>query len=85
MQKLIHERFDKKRNRPFKDISEFDESFIKIYNGESDEEYPFEFDIQYLENLNSLHNDLPFLPERRKIEKVRKLVANLHDKTEYVN
>ena len=28
--------------------------------------------------------DKPFLPERMKIEKVEKLVANLHDKTEYV-
>ena len=27
---------------------------------------------------------LPFLPERMKIEKVEKLVNNLHDKTEYV-
>ena len=24
--------------------------------------------------------DLPFLPERMKIEKIEKLVANLHDK-----
>ena len=31
-----------------------------------------------------LHNDLPFLPERNNIEKVEKLVANLHDKNEYV-
>ena len=30
-----------------------------------------------------LHNGLPFLPERMKIEKVKKLVAKLHDKTEY--
>ena len=29
-------------------------------------------------------NVLPFLPERMKIEKVEKLVANLHDKNEYV-
>ena len=28
-------------------------------------------------------DDLPLLPERMKIEKVEKLVANLHDKTEY--
>ena len=28
--------------------------------------------------------DLPFLPERLKIEKVEKLIGNLHDKTEYV-
>ena len=33
------------------------------------------------EKSNKLHNDLPFLPERKKIEKVEKLVANLHDKT----
>ena len=31
-----------------------------------------------------MHNDLTFLPERIKIEKVKKVVANLHDKTEYV-
>ena len=35
-------------------------------------------------NLHNLHNDLSFLPERMKIEKDEKLVANLHDKTEYV-
>ena len=29
------------------------------------------------------HNDLPFLPERMKFEKVEKPVANLNDKTEY--
>ena len=29
-------------------------------------------------------NDSPFLPERMEIEKVEKLIANLHDKTEYV-
>ena len=27
-----------------------------------------------------IHNDLPFLPERMKIEKVEKLATNLHDK-----
>ena len=31
-------------------ISEFDESFIKSYNEESDERYFFEVDIQYPEN-----------------------------------
>ena len=28
--------------------------------------------------------NLPFLPERIKMQKVKKLVANLHDKTEYI-
>ena len=64
--------------------SQFNKDFIKNYNEESDEGYFFEVDVQYLEKLHELHNDLPFLPERMKIEKVEKLVANLHDKTEYV-
>ena len=66
------------------DTSEFNKDFIKNYNEESDEGYFLEVDVQYLEKLHELHNDLPFLPERMKIEKVEKLVANLHDKTEYV-
>ena len=36
-----------------------------------------------LKKLHELHNDSPFLPERMKIEKVEKLVADLNDKTEY--
>ena len=31
-----------------------------------------------------MHNDLTFLSEKIKIEKVKKIVANLRDKTEYV-
>ena len=46
--------------------------------------YFFEVDIQYPKKLHQLHNGLPFLPERIKIEKVEKLVTNLHNKTEYV-
>ena len=66
-----------------KDTSQFNEDFIKNYNKESDEGYFLEVDIQYPEKLHELH-DLPFFPERMKIEKVEKLVANLNDKTEYV-
>ena len=67
-----------------KDTSQFNEDFIKNCNEESDEEYFLEVDVPYPENLHNLHNDLPFSPERKKIEKVEKAVANLHDKTEYV-
>ena len=67
-----------------KDPSQFNQDFIKKCNEESDEGYFLEVDAHYLEKLHELHNDLPFLPERMKIEKVEKLVANLHDKTEYV-
>ena len=57
-----------------KDTSQINEDFIKSYNEESDERYFLEVDVQYLEILHELHNDLPFLPERMKIEKVGKLV-----------
>ena len=53
-----------------KDISTFDESFIKSYNEESNQGYFLEVDVQYLKKLHDLHNDLPFLPKRMKIEKV---------------
>ena len=66
------------------DFSEFDGSFIKSYNEESDEGYLLEVDVPYLENLHNLHNDLPFLLGRIKIEKVGKLIANLYNKTQYV-
>ena len=62
------------------DIFEFDESFIKSHNKESDEGYYLEVDIQYLENLNKVHNDLLFLLERVKIKILGKVIANLHNK-----
>ena len=50
----------------------------------TDEGYFLKVDGQYLEKLHERQNDLLFLPERINIEKVEKLVANLHNKTEYV-
>ena len=71
-----------------KDASQFNEKFVKKHNEESDEGYLLEVDVHYLEKLHELHDDnfttSPFLPERMKCEKVIKLLANLHDKTEYV-
>ena len=65
-----------------KDNFQFNENFIKNYNEESDEGYFLEADVQYYEKLLDLQNNLPFLPERMKIEKAEKLVVNLHDKTD---
>ena len=53
------------------------------YNKESGWGCFFKVDVQYVKKLQELRNDLPFLAERMKIEKVEKLVTNLHDKTEY--
>ena len=58
-------------------ILKFNENFIKSYDDESNEGYFYEVDVQYPENLNNLLNELPFLPQRMKIEKVEKLVVNL--------
>ena len=56
-----------------KDTSQFNEHFIKtILNKVMKDNLP--------ENLHNLHNDLSSLPERMKIEKVEKPVANLLDK-----
>ena len=49
-----------------KDISQFNEDFIKNYSEESDKGCFLEVDVQYLEKLQNLHNDLLFLPERMK-------------------
>ena len=80
----MSQKFPVKNFEWINDTSQFNEDFIKYYNEESDDGYFLEVDVQYLEKLYELHNDLPFLPESMKIEKVEKLVANLHDKIEYV-
>ena len=41
-------------------------------------------DDQYLQKLHELQNELSFLSDRMKIEKVEKLVANLRNRTEYL-
>ena len=66
------------------DASQFNDDFIKNLYWKSDEGYFLEFDVRYLKKIHELNNDLPFLPERMKIEKVEGLVANLLDKTDYV-
>ena len=43
-----------------------------------------EVDLQYPEDLHSLHNDYPLAPERFKIRDVEKLIPNLSNNTKYV-
>ena len=42
--------------------------------------YLLEADISYPDNLHHIHNDLPFMCERKKINGVQKLVPNLYNK-----
>ena len=50
---------------------------------EDDTGYLFVVDVEYPKNLHKLHSDLPFLPERIKIDKCTDLVCNLNDKENY--
>ena len=54
------------------DLSRFNEAFIKNYNQNSDVGYFLEVDVEYPRKLRGFHKDLPFLPERKKLEKLEK-------------
>ena len=49
-----------------------------------DKGYLLEIDVKYPKELHDLHNVLPFMCEKMKINKVEKLVPNLHNKKNYV-
>ena len=66
------------------DTSEINEEFIKNYDENNDKGYILEVDIKYPKKLHDLHSDLPFLPERMKIDKCEKFVCNLHNNKKYV-
>ena len=68
----------------YKDLSKFNEKIIKRYNENSDRVYFLEVDVQYQKNLFHSHKDLPFLAERKKIKKLKKLVCGIEDKEKYV-
>ena len=65
-------------------MSKTDEDFIKNYDEDEDIGYFLEVDIEYPREFRDLHSDLPFLPEKMKINKCNKLVCNLYDKKNYV-
>ena len=46
--------------------------------------YLLEVDVRYPTELHDSHNDLPFLCDKMKINKVKKLVPNLRDKQNYI-
>ena len=66
------------------DLSRFNEDFIKNYIENSDKGYFLDVDIDYLKELFNFHKDLPFLSERKKVEKVEKLIYSIDDKEKYV-
>ena len=65
-------------------LSIFTEEFIKNYGENGDKGYILEVDVKYPKHLHKLHSNLPFLPERIKINKCDKLVCDVRDKENYV-
>ena len=65
------------------DLSMFTEDFIKSYDEEGDVGYLLVADIEYPKTFCMLHSDLPFSPDRMKVNKVKKLVCNVPDKENY--
>ena len=63
---------------------QFNESFTRNYDENSDIRYFLEVDIDYPEKLFNLHKDLTFLPESKKVNKIEKLICSIEDKEKYV-
>ena len=66
------------------DSDKINEEFIKNYNEDNNKGYILEVIVKYQKRLHKLHSDLPFLPERMKIDKCNKLICNLFNKKKYV-
>ena len=66
------------------ELSKFNEDFIKNYDENGNTGYFLEVDIDYPKELFNFHKDLPFLPERKKVEKVEKLICSIEDKEKYI-
>ena len=61
-------------------LSRLNERFIKNYNENSDIGHFLEVDIDYRKKVFSPHKDLPFLPERKEVNKCEKLTCSIEDK-----
>ena len=64
-------------------LSKFNEDFIKKYDEDSNIGHFLEVDAKYPKTLFNSHKDLPFLPDRKKVEKVEKLICSIEDKEKY--
>ena len=67
-----------------KKLSKLNEDFVKKYDEDSNTGYFLEVDIDCSKELFDFHKDLPFLPDRIKVEKVEKLIFSLEDKEKHV-
>ena len=67
-----------------KNLSKFNQDFIRNYYENSNKGYFLEVDVEDPKKLFNGQKDLPFLPERKKITKVKKLICSIEDIGKYV-
>ena len=65
-------------------LSRFNAIFIRNYSENSDKEYFLKVDVDFPKKLFNFHEDLPFLPERKKVNKVEKLICSIKDKEKFI-
>ena len=66
------------------DLSKYTENVKKNYDENSNRGCILEVDIEYPKQLWIHHKDLPFLSERKKLDKVEQLATSIEDKEKYV-
>ena len=66
------------------DTNKYTEEMIKNYDEDGEYGAILEVDIDYPKELHELHTDLPFVSDRKIINKTSKLITSFEDKKEYV-
>ena len=66
------------------ELSKFNKGFIKDYDENGNIGYFLEVDIDYRKKFFNFHKHLPFLPERKNVNEVEKLIFDIEDKKKYV-
>ena len=66
------------------ELSKFNKDFIKDYDENGNIGYFLEVDIDYRKKIFNFHKHLPFLPERKNVNEVEKLIFDIEDKKKYV-
>ena len=57
---------------------------VEMFANERKYGYLLEVDVKYPEELHDIHNDIPFMCAKMKVNGVEKLISNLYNKRKYI-
>ena len=57
---------------------------VEMFAAEKNYGYLLEVDVDYPKELHDLHNDIPFMCNKMKVNGVEKLISNLYNKRKYI-